>query len=117
MWLYVAKVALTALIVVAVTEVAKRSTLWAAVLASLPLTSLLSFVWIYVESGDTRQIAAMADGILWLVLPGLAFFVLLPLLIRGGASFWASLGIASAGTVAAYLVTLRLLGQKGDGPI
>jgi hypothetical protein len=113
MWLAVAKVALTALVVVAVTEIARRSTFWAAALASLPLTSLLAFVWIYLETGDTDRIATLAHGILWLVVPSLAFFVLLPLLLRGGVAFWASLALASAGTAAAYVATIRALAAFG----
>lgn len=45
MWQYIVKVTLTAVVIVAVTEIAKRNPLWAALLASLPLTSLLAFVW------------------------------------------------------------------------
>jgi hypothetical protein len=113
MWLYAAKVALTALVVVAVTEVSRRSTFWAAALASLPLTSLLAFVWIYVETGDTGRVATLAHGVLWLVLPSLVFFVLLPLLLRGGVSFWPSLLLSSIGTAAAYFVTVRALDGFG----
>ena len=110
MWLYVAKIVVTSLVVVAVSEIARRSSFWAALLASLPLTSVLAFVWIYLETGDTGRIAMMAGEILWLVLPSLAFFVLLPLLIRFGAGFWPSLLGACAGTAGAYVLTVRLLG-------
>ena len=113
MWLYVAKVALTSVVVVAVAEISRRSSAWAAVLASLPLTSLLAFVWIYVETGDALRVASLAQSILWLVIPSLAFFVLLPLLLRGGAGFWPSLLLASAGTTAAYFVTIRALAAFG----
>jgi hypothetical protein len=113
MGLYVAKIALTSLVVVSVTEVARRSTFWAAALASLPLTSLLAFVWIYVETGDAARVAAMAQDVLWLVIPSLAFFVLLALLLRGGVSFWPSLALASIGTAAAYAVTLRIVTGLG----
>ena len=41
---YALKIGLSALILVAIAEVAKRSTFWAAAVASLPLTSLLAFV-------------------------------------------------------------------------
>ena len=46
---------LSALIIVAVSEVAKRSSLLGAALASLPLTSLLAFVWLYLDTGDTQK--------------------------------------------------------------
>ena len=49
---YALKIVLSTAILVAVAELAKRSSFWAAALASLPLTSLLAFVWLYLDSGD-----------------------------------------------------------------
>ncbi|OZA30152.1 MAG: hypothetical protein B7X93_04250 [Hydrogenophilales bacterium 17-61-9] len=106
---YALKIALSALVLVAIAEVAKRSTFWAAALASLPLTSLLAFIWLYVDTGDTEKVAALAGGIFWLVLPSLLLFVLLPLLLRNGLGFWFSLLTASAATALAYLGMIKLL--------
>jgi hypothetical protein len=111
MWQIALKVALTAVVVVAVSEVAKRSSLWAAVLASLPLTSLLAFVWIYLETGNTQGIASLSQGIFWLVLASLPLFLILPLLLRSGWPFWPSLGAACAVTVAAYFALVWILGR------
>ena len=110
---YTLKIALSALILVAVAEVAKRSTFWAAALASLPLVSLLAFVWLYLDTGDVQKVAALAGGIFWLVLPSLLLFVLLPLLLRNGLGFWLSLAVSSAATALAYLGMIRLLGMFG----
>src|SRR5262245_40083777 len=96
---YVVKVLLTALVVVAVTEIAKRSTLWGAVLASLPLTSLLAFAWLYLDTADTARVSELSYGIFWLVLPSLVLFLLLPVLLRLGWGFWSSLGAACVATV------------------
>jgi len=109
MWQYALKIGLSALILVAITEIAKRSSFWAAALASLPLTSLLAFVWLYVDTGDTQKIAALSSGIFWLVLPSLLLFVLLPILLRSGVGFWLSLLTASAATAVAYLGMIKLL--------
>ena len=68
MWTYAIKIAVTAVVAVAVAEVAKRSPVWAALLASLPLTSILAFVWLYADTGDGERVAELAQGILWLVL-------------------------------------------------
>ena len=106
---YALKIALSALILVAIAEIAKRSSFWAAALASLPLTSLLAFVWLYVDTGNTEKVAALAGGIFWLVLPSLLLFVLLPLLLRSGLGFWLSLLTASAATALAYLGMIKLL--------
>jgi hypothetical protein len=110
---YVIKVLLTALVVVSVSEIAKRSSLWAAVLASLPLTSLLAFVWLFLETGDNQRVASLSQGIFWLAIPSLPLFVLLPLLLRSGLNFWASLGIACLSTMAAYFIMIFVLGRFG----
>lgn len=98
---------------VAVSEAAKRSTLLGALIASLPLTSLLAMIWLYVDTGDGEKVASLASSILWLVLPSLILFIVLPVLIRLGWGFWPSLAIASTLTVAGYLALVRLLGALG----
>jgi hypothetical protein len=107
------KVLLTSVLVVAVSETAKRSALFGAILASIPLTSVLAMIWLYVDTGDTEKVARLANGIFWLVLPSLVLFVSLPLLLRAGVDFYASLAASIALTVGAYfamLYSLRLAG-------
>jgi hypothetical protein len=113
MWPYIIKVAVTAVVVVAVSEIAKRSPVWAALLASLPLTSLLAFVWLYRDTGEAESVAALAQSILWLVLPSLVLFVSLPLLLRAGWGFWASLTLSCVATAAAYVAMVWVLGRVG----
>ena len=68
---FLIKVLISALLVAAVSEVARRSSLLGALLASLPVTSLLAFMWLYRETGDTEKVAALSADIFWLVLPSL----------------------------------------------
>lgn len=107
------KVLLTAALVVAISEVAKRSTLIGGIVASLPLTSLLAFIWLYGETGDTGKIANLSVSIFWYVLPSLVLFIALPMLLGRGIDFWLSLLIASALTFAAYLLMTALLARFG----
>jgi len=107
------KVLLTAVLVVAISEVAKRSSALGAIIASLPLTSLLAFIWLYGETGDTAKIAQLSSSIVWYVLPSLVLFVVLPLLLARGFGFWPSLLIASAATFAAYLAMTAVLARFG----
>lgn len=104
----IGKYALTAFLVVAISEIAKRSTLLGAVLASIPLVSVLAIIWIYLETKDTARIAAFSTDIIWLVISSLILFIILPLLLKQGVGFWYSLGIGCVLTVAAYLVSIRL---------
>jgi hypothetical protein len=112
-WHYVVKVVLTAAVVIAVSEVAKRSTFWSAALASLPLTSLLAFVWLYLETADSARAADLSQSIMWLVLPSLTLFIVLPALLRSGVAFWLSLVVACAATAVAYFVLVWCLRRYG----
>jgi len=107
------KIALTALLVAAIAELAKRSTFAAAVLASIPLTSVLAMIWLYVDTGDREQVAQLAGGIFWLVLPSLALFIALPLMLRAGWPFAPSLLASGALTVACYFAMIALLKRLG----
>jgi hypothetical protein len=109
----VLKVFLTSLIVVAVAEASKRSSLLGALLASLPLTSLLAMGWLWSDTRDPEKIAQLATGIFWLVLPSLTLFIALPLLLRQGVPFLPSMLIAIALTVASYFAMLAVLRRFG----
>ncbi len=109
MWQYPLKIFFSAIILVAVTELAKRSSFWGATLASLPLTSLLAFVWLYLDSGKTESVALLSQSIFWLVLPSLLLFITFPFLLRVGLNFWLSLIISCSVTALAYLGMIRLL--------
>ena len=113
MWQLVIKTVLTAIIVVAVSEIAKRSSFWGAVIVSLPLTSLLAFVWLYLETGNTQTIMALSHGIFWLVIASLPLFLILPALLRYGWGFWPSLGLACVVTVGAYYGLVWVLTRAG----
>jgi hypothetical protein len=107
------KVALTSVLVVAISEAGKRSSLLGAILASLPLTSVLAFVWLYAETGDSEKVAALATGIFWLVLPSLLLFIVLPLLLRANVPFWPALAVSIAVTAAGYFAMLAVLRRFG----
>lgn len=110
---YAVKIAATALLVVAIAEAARRSTLLGAFMASLPLTSLIAMIWLYAETHDTERVAALSSGIFWLVLPSLVLIVALPALLRHGVPFWPSLAIASALTAASYAALAAILTRAG----
>lgn len=106
---YALKIAISAILLVAISELGKRSSFWGAVLASLPLVSVFAFVWMYVETPDSAKIADLSTGIFWLVLPSLVLFVALPLLLRLGTNFWLALGLSCVATALSYAVMLRVL--------
>ena len=99
MWQYLAKTLISLAVILAASEIAKRSSLFGALIASLPLTSLLVIVWLYRDTGDAARIATMSLSIFWLVLASLPLFLVLPALLRHGVGFWPSLGLASLSAV------------------
>ena len=113
MWHYLVKVFLTAAVVIAVAEIAKRSTFWGAAVASLPLTSVLAFAWLYIDTGNSARVAELSQGIFWFVLPSLILFLVLPLLLRSGVTFWLSLGVACVTTAVAYFAMVWCLNRFG----
>jgi len=106
---YVIKVAVSALLIVLISEIAKRSSLMGAILASIPIVSVLAMIWLYAETRDVEQVAALSKSIVWLVVPSLLLFILLPVLLNRGLGFFLSLTIAIFSTVAAYFAMISCL--------
>lgn len=110
---YAIKVIVSALIIVAVSELAKRQSGIAALIAALPLTSLLAFIWLHVEGVADQAVADLAGQIFWLVIPSLLLFLAFAYLLRHGVGFWLGLTLASGLTVLVYLASLPLLRKFG----
>lgn len=92
---------ITAAIVVAVSEVAKRSDRAGALLASLPLVTLLALTWLYIEKQPAEKISNHAWYTFWYVLPTLPMFLAFPRLFsRFG--FWSALGLSAVITIVCF---------------
>ena len=96
------KAALSGMLAAAIAEIARRYPGWGGLVASLPLTSLMAMVWLWRDTGDPTRIADLSVSIIWFIAASLPLFVALPLLLRNGVSFWLSMAIATAVTLAAY---------------
>ena len=98
-------------IVAIVSEVAKRYPGFGALIASLPLVSVLGMIWLWRDKPDVPNMAAHVEATFWFVLPSLPMFLLMPWLLRNGMSFWAALAIGCTLTIALYL-TMTWIGPK-----
>ena len=96
------KAAISGVIVAAVSEIARRYPSWGGLVASLPLTSLLAMLWLWRDSGDAEHVAELSASTIWFIIPSIPLFIALPLLLRSGVSFWLSMGLVVAGTLALY---------------
>ena len=105
---YLVKIVVTVVLVVVISEVSKRSTLVGALLASIPVVSVLAMIWLYHDTRDAAQVAALSKSVFWLVLPSLALFLLLPVLVARGYPFYLSLAASIVATAVVYLGAIAL---------
>lgn len=105
---FLIKVILSALIIAGASELAKAHRLLAAILLSLPLTSLLAIVWIYIDNQDRSEISHLTQDIFWFVLISLIFFIAFPLLLRTELNFWLAMLSACLLTSAGYCLFLMI---------
>ena len=110
---YLVKIAVTTILIVAISEISRRSTFIGAVLASVPLVSVLAMVWLYIDTRDVARISTLSTSVFWLVIPSLALFLSLPLLLKHGVNFYLSLGISMALTAGCYLAMVTVLNRFG----
>ncbi len=113
MFYWIVKALLSGVIIAAVSEIAKRSPAFGALVASLPLVSVLAIIWLWRDTGDTARIADHAEATFWYVLPSLPMFLALPFLLRAGVGFWWALLAACVLTVALYFLTVIVAGRFG----
>lgn len=104
------KAALSGVIVALVSEIARRNPGAGGLLASLPLVSVLGMIWLWRDTHDPVRMAAHAEATFWYVLPSLPMFLLIPLLLRAGMSFWFAL------LVGCLLTLLLYAGMIAIGP-
>jgi len=110
---YITKVAVTAVLVVLISEISKRSSFIGAVLASVPLTSVLAMLWLYIDTGDIGRVSDLAGSVFWLVLPSLALFIALPVLLAHGVNFYLSLAVSIGITAICYWLMVIALRHYG----
>lgn len=105
-WL-VARALLAGAMIAAISEIGKRLPATAAIVASLPLVSVLGMVFLWHARPDAENMAVHVEATFWYVLPSLPMFLLIPPLLRAGTNFWLALGVGCALTVALYLLMMH----------
>ena len=107
------KFAISAAVLVAVSEISKRSSFVGGLLASLPLTSLLAFLWLWRDTHDSAKISALSTSIFWLVLPSLSLFIALLLFLKKDVAFPPALGASVIVMLACYGGMMLVLWKLG----
>ncbi|WP_324028651.1 hypothetical protein GC087_15055 [Pantoea sp. JZ2] len=111
LWL-LSKYAIMALMVVVISEAAKRSDRLGGLLAALPLVTILVLVWMKLEGQTQAKIAAHAWYTFWYVVPTLPMFILFPFLYQR-TGFWLTLGLSCVLTLIVFVLWAVLLKRWG----
>lgn len=108
----ITKYLITSGIVVLVSEIAKRSDRLGALIAALPMVTVLTLLWLYFEKQEQVKIANHAWFTFWYVLPTLPMFLLFPWMIsRFG--FWAALGASAVVTILCFGILVTVMRPFG----
>ena len=106
------KYLVTAGLVVLISEVAKRTDKIGALIAALPLVTVLTLFWLYFENQSSEKIANQAYYTFWYVIPTLPMFLAFPwLLSRLG--FWGAMGVSLFLTVVCFVGFAHLVSLIG----
>jgi hypothetical protein len=84
---FLLKIIISALIIAGVSEIAKRNVLVGSLLASLPIISILTMIWLFIETKNAPAVSMLSSDLFWLTMPGLVLFIAFPWFIKHGYSF------------------------------
>lgn len=107
MWAFAAKALLAGVMIAAIAEIGRRLPAAGALIASLPLVSILGMIFLWYARPDPENMALHSQATFWYVLPSLPMFLLIPVLLRHGVNFWASLALGCVLTVVLYLAMMQ----------
>ena len=99
---FLIKSVLTAIFIILVTEVAKRNILIAAVFISIPLSSIIAILWLYIDLRETDKIIVFSYKTLVMIVPSLTFFISLPILLNYNFIFYLSFIFSIIATTFCY---------------
>lgn len=110
---YITKLIITALLIVLISEIAKRSSLLGALLAAIPLVSILAMTWMYIDTNSSSSAVEFSNRIVWLIAPSMTLFIAFPVLIKKGFGFYPSMLVSILMTIFAYYSVIFVLGKFG----
>lgn len=108
---YILKLIITAILVLAVSEISKKTSLLGAIFASIPLVSILGIIWLYKDTKDIERIINLSNNIFWLVLASLIFFVIFPRMLKHNINFYISLIVSIIAMIFTYFGTVKLISK------
>jgi hypothetical protein len=110
---FVTRALLSGIIIALIAVIGRKAPAAGALIASLPLISILGMIWLWRDTSDPQLLANHAEATFWYVLPSLPMFLLIPWMLRAGHSFWLALASGIALTIFLYLLTIAIAARFG----
>jgi len=104
---------LSGFLVAIISVVSRRYPGLGALIASLPLISVLGMIWLWNDKPDVENMARHAEATFYYVIPSLPMFLLIPMLLRRGLPFIPALIAGCVLTILLYLVTVAIAARIG----
>ncbi len=110
---FIARALLSGIIIALIAVIGRKAPALGALVASLPLISILGMIWLWRDTNDPVLLANHAEATFWYVLPSLPMFLLMPWLLRNGHNFWLSMLAGVSTTIILYLLTIIIAARFG----
>ncbi len=108
---FIMKLIVSALAIAAISELAKHLPAFSGLLAAMPLVTLLSLIWLFMETKDYQLAHRFTVGVLWGLAPTLFFFMAAIPMLKRGVSFPLTLAVSCLLWAVAAYVHQRVLGM------
>ena len=106
--LYFTKIFVSALIILIASELSRKSTVVASLVIAVPIVSILSLSWLWIETHDIEKISKMSYEIFLFVIPSLPIFLIIPFLLKRGFGFFPSMFIGCIITAILFAIMKKL---------
>ncbi len=110
---FLTRMIISAMIIAVISIISRRSPGMGALIASLPMVTTLSVIWMWHDTQDTKLIADFIGTSLIYWLPSIPMFVLMPYMLRHGVGFWAALGVGIGVTFGCFVLTTIIAARYG----
>ena len=106
---FIIKTIFSAIIIATIATVSKKLPSFGAIIASLPLTSILAMIWLYQDTKDISKIIVLSNSIFLIIIPSLIFFIALPILLKKNLGFYSAMCYSTVIMLISYFLYLKIL--------
>ncbi|WP_105615984.1 DUF3147 family protein [Vallitalea okinawensis] len=111
--LNIIKTIITAILITFVAWISKKSPTIGGIVVSLPITSMLAMMWLYVDTKDNQVVMELSNSVVWALIPSILFFICMSFLLKKQLNFYLAMLISSGVMAGGYYIYVKILGIFG----